>query len=177
MVHWGMETSARKGGHRRCVVWHQSGAQSPRALVRALSSRGLRVETSGSAHEVLAIACAEQRRADEGRGGMIVVLDGGGRELDEQSRVLSAMERFCPMARVWVYEEGANPPLRGFVDMTKKVATPETDVEPPVEEKAGSASRPALRIVGSNGSGSTLKASDVLDQDELSALLRPSDLD
>ncbi len=172
-----METSARKGGHRRCVVWHQSGAQSAASLVRALSSRGLRVETSGSAHEVLAIGCAEQQRADEGRGGVIVVLDGGGRELDEQSRVLSAMERFCPLARVWVYEEGANPPLRGFVDKTKKVATSGPEREARVSEKTESASRPALRIAGSNGSGSTLKASDVLDQDELAALLKPSDLD
>jgi hypothetical protein len=124
---------------------------------------------------------------------VIVVLDGGGRELDEQSRVLSAMERFCPMARVWVYEEGANPPLRGFVDRTKKVVAPESVGEARIVEKPGSVSRPALRISGSNGTGhgvghgvghgagqghrKALRTSDVLDQDELAALLKPSDKD
>ncbi len=169
-----MESAAKNSEHRRCVIWHRAGAKAPAALVRALSSRGLRVETSGSAHEVLAIGCAQQQRAD---GGVIVVLDGGGSELDEQSRVLGAMERFCPLARVWVYEEGANPPLRGFVDMDKDVAEPKAAAEVQQRVETQKSERPSLRISGRNGSGSALKASDVLDKDELAALLKPSDMD
>ncbi len=183
VVHWGMESAAKNSEHRRCVIWHRAGAKAPAALVRALSSRGLRVETSGSAHEVLAIGCAQQQRADGGRvggvggGGVIVVLDGGGSELDQQSRVLSALERFCPLARVWVYEEGANPPLRGFVDSSKDAAEPKAAAEVQERAERQRSERPSLRISGNNGSGSALKASDVLDKDELAALLKPSDMD
>jgi hypothetical protein len=121
----------------------------------------------------------------EGHVGVIVVLDGGGGELVDQQRVLGALERFCPQSRVWVYEEGANPPLRGFVDEGEVVDAPKSAVEVQVrvhetvqeQIKPESTSQTSLRIAGNNGRNSALKASDVLDQDELAALLRPNDLD
>jgi len=161
------------------VVWHPAGVGAPDALMMALVSRQLRVETSGSGHEVLAMGCVEQQR---GGAGLIVVLDGRGGELAEQSRVLEAMERFCPSALVWVYEDGANPPLRGFVEKSKAAGVA---VQKPahklVQNASAETARPKLRLsgtggLGTNGSGQVIKASDVLDGDELSALLGKDDV-
>ncbi|MGJ8637325.1 MAG: hypothetical protein ACSHX5_10815 [Phycisphaerales bacterium] len=168
------------------------------------------METSSSGHEVLAMGCAAQRRVerdergqDQGRRGrgLIVVLDGGGEDLVDQDRVLEAMERFSPSALVWVYEEGANPPMRGLVGKGGRVGgvgarpTIGSAVQvAPGEKVAGrsSSERPVLRLAGrvngqsngqSNGqangelktksNGQGLSASDVLDGDELAALLKP----
>ncbi|MEQ9207807.1 MAG: hypothetical protein RLN78_10605 [Phycisphaerales bacterium] len=168
-------------------MWHPVGVGAPGALVDALISRQLRVETSGSGHEVLAMGCVEQQR---GGAGLIVVLDGRGGELAEQSRVLEAMERFCPSALVWVYEVGANPPLRGFVE--KSMAAGVAVQEPAhksahksghkqVQKASAETARPRLRLsgtggLGTNGSGQVMNASDVLDGDELSALLGKDDV-
>ena len=156
-------------------MWHHRGVESPGALLRALSSRGLGsergVETSGSGHEVLAIGCREQQK---GRG-LIVVLDGGGAELREQGRVIEGMERFCPSALVWVYEEGANPPLRGFVEKHESVIPDPAGSVSPKEVGRKAEQPPVLRLAGTNGSSNVLRASDVLDQDELRALLKPDE--
>jgi len=172
-------------------VWHRCGVESSAALLKALASRGLGglrgVETSGSGHEVLAMGCREQQK---GAGGLVVVLDGGGQGLDQQDRVVEGIERFCPSALVWVYEEGANPPLRGFVGTGGTVrAAIQAVSESESGSKSGSGPNgnangsvggsvggPALRLSGVNGgvkSGSGLRASDVLDRDELAALLKP----
>jgi len=162
-------------------VWHRDGVASSAALLKGLASRGLGsgrgVETSGSGHEVLAMGCAEQQK---GRG-LIVVLDGGGVELESQSRVIEAMERFCPSGLVWVYEEGANPPLRGLVGTGGRLraVAPVAPVVPKGNGTVGGAGGgPALRLSGLNGgvkNGSGLTASDVLDRDELAALLKPDE--
>ena len=166
---------------RRCVVWHRAGvgAAASEALLTALSSRGLRVETSGSGHEVLGIACAQQQRIDAGGMGLILVLDGAGESdgLEDQDRVLEAMERFCPSGLVWVYEEGANPPLRGVVEKGKATRPV---VEPMRRPAIQCAEPPVLRLAGQDegDQGSTkkpLQTSDVLDQDELAALLKPDE--
>ena len=171
-------------------MWHRCGVEASAALMKALGSRGLRVETSGSGHEVLAMGCAEQQK---GRG-LIVVLDGGGEGLDSQDRVIEGMERFCPSGLVWVFEEEANPPLRGLVGTGGRLRV----VAPVVagadgHEKAigngtvggigrgigGKADEgPVLRLSGVNGGGQSVRgltASDVLDRDELAALLKPDE--
>lgn len=183
-------TTARTA--RRCVVWHR-GSAIGRPLRNALESRGIVVETSRSGHEVLAMGCAAQQRienhTDGGGRGLIVVLDGGGADLMDQDRVLEAMERFSPSVLVWVYEEGANPPMRGLVGKGGRVGASSARptlgsavvASPSVKVADRSIERPALRMAGrlngqkkgkSNGHG--LSASDVLDGDELAALLKPS---
>lgn len=160
-------------------MWHRSGVEASGSLLSALASRGLRVETSGSGHEVLAIGCREQQK---GRG-LIVVLDGGGYGgvgLDQQDRVIEGMERFCPSGLVWVYEEGANPPLRGFVGTGGRLRA--VAPAPVAAERKGNTNGPidgpVLRLSGLNGgvkNGSGLTASDILDRDELAALLKPDE--
>ncbi len=169
------------GNQRRCVIWHQRGEESSPALLNALASRELRVETSESGHEVLAMGCREQQL---GRG-LIVVLDGDGESLSDQSRVLEAMEQYCPLGLVWVYAEGANPPLRGFVGTggtrvreRKTVADQSARLEIEDAKLAQPDEPPKLRLSGLNEaaqSGAGLVASDVLDQDELAALLKPDE--
>lgn len=168
------------------------------------------VETSSSGHEVLAMGCAAHQRIERRLGeqnseqdgeqdggargrGLIVVLDGGGEELADQDRVLEAMERFSPTALVWVYEEGANPPMRGLVGRGGKIAgysgqatigsavVQDPRATAPKREEA----RPKLRLAGrtedravgrtGDRSGEGLTASDVLDGDELAALLKPNE--
>ena len=118
------------------------------------------------------MGCAQQMRGK----GLIVVLDGGGggEGLDQQSRVLEGMEQYCPLGLVWVYTEGANPPLRGFVEKVGKVVV-DTQAVP---DTNGTGEGPVLRLAGSNGAvktGASLSASDVLDHDELAALLKPEE--
>lgn len=149
------------------------------------------VETSGSGHEVLAMGCRAQQRmgavegeAGDGKSGrgLIVVLDGGGADLEEQGRVLEAMERFSPCVLVWVYEEGANPPMRGLVGKGGKLAgySGRAGIGSAAEkaEDGESQERPRLRLAGGgndrSASGDGLTASDVLDGDELAALLKPN---
>lgn len=167
---------------RRCVVWHR-GNGIAQALRTALESRGMVVETSGSGHEVLAMGCAAQQRMEPDQGlagrGLIVVLDGGGGDLDDQARVLEAMERFSPAVLMWVYEEGANPPMRGLVGKGGRVGAVAGDVVAEVADRQRADDRPALRLIGGsqNGApknGQRLTASDVLDGDELAALLKPN---
>jgi len=176
-----MGNNPDQGIQRRCVVWHQRGAASSPALLKALASRGLRVETSDSEHEVLAMGCREQQL---GRG-LIVVLDGNGAELRDLSRVLEAMKQYGPLGLVWIYTEGANPPLTGFVEKEgtrvpqRKMSAGEparmavADTEPAEPDEP-----PKLRLSGLNEAaknGSGLVTSDVLDQDELAALLKPDE--
>lgn len=179
MVHFGMASREGTDRTRRCVVWHHAGESSSEALLTALSSRGLRVETSGSGHEVLGIACAQQQRIDTGGMGLILVLDMAGLDggLEDQDRVLEAMERFCPSGLVWVYEEGANPPLRGFVEKVEAKGVPtERSVDPVRAPATRKVEPPVLRLAGRDESQKEpLRASDVLDQDELAALLKPDE--
>ena len=132
------------------------------------------------------MGCAVQQKVDGGGSGLIVVLDGGGGDLPEQGRVLEAMERFCPSGLVWAYEHGANPPLRGVVGKGKARVGSGLNGAVPVgvessERVAGSGAR--LRLAGGDvqeksaagSGGGDLRASDVLDQDELAALLKPKD--
>lgn len=90
-----------------CVVWTEASGVVASALTRVLRARGMEPVAAGSAHAALAELCLAQRAGV--RSALIV---SGVREV---ARVVSAVERFAPGAVVWIYEEGANPPLRPLV--------------------------------------------------------------
>ncbi|MFK7758625.1 MAG: hypothetical protein AB8C13_01620 [Phycisphaerales bacterium] len=205
-----------KPNARRCVVWHHPGVSVHQSLIGALSSRGLRVETSDSGHEVLAIACAVQQQLQESARGLIVVLDRSGRDLEDLSRVIESMDRYAPSGLVWEFDPSANPPLSGFVRTGAErvqAVSQKDDAEIGIKiqfnsssPKLNPAEGPVLKLSGGqinsvNGSGTTgsgvtgsgvtgsgitgsgivgpginpVQTSDVLNQEELSALLKPDE--
>jgi len=93
-----------------CVVWTGPGVRMPHELLRVLTDRGLAPVQADSGFAALAELCVAERAGDADRTGprSLLVLAG----VEDPERVLAAIERFAPSARVWVYEPGASPPLR-----------------------------------------------------------------
>lgn len=161
-----------------CILWHAPGATPGDALLGALGNKGMKVTLADNEHSVFAAAC----RCDGITARTVLVLDGR-ESLAGVDRVLSALGRFAPGVICWVYRDGANPPMIPLVHPSgRKQATR----PPPVPAKTPA--RAALRLVGEgNGTGNgsvhstpegngekrslPLSARDVLDADELDALL------
>lgn len=182
------------------------------------------------------MACAVQQQLKGDTRGLIVVLDGNGRELQDLGRVIESMDRYAPSALIWVFDASANPPLSGFVRVESGLVdagpVPQTLIKEDIEDvevgvkvqpiptqgkfkstkqstkqsteqttqqsmnaPSGNASGPVLRLSGGQlndlksdpksdpqngpqilGPGiHPVQASDVLNQEELSALLKPDD--
>lgn len=157
---------------RVCILWHPP-AQAPSAsLIRALSSRGLCVMPTASPHTALAGACRCAKTAER----VVLVLDSRD-ELSQLERVCSAIDRFAPSVICWVHHPGANPPMVPLVRHAEpRAQTPAPSVQ--------CVQRP-LRLVGepqvpgeedqkpkqSAIKTTSISARDVLDADELDALL------
>lgn len=166
-----------------CIVWHPSNRPPTPALLRALRNKGMILIDADDPHTAFASVRAAARVARR----TILVLDT--REaLHDCDRVLGALERFAPAVICWAYVPGANPPLVPLVQPAKGIT-------PPPPRAAGYPAAP-LRLVGqpqNNGSHQTedqrsepvkptgmprpmqpLNARDVLEPDELDALLTDS---
>jgi len=163
-----------------CLLWHAPDANPSDSLVRALTNRGLCVMPTASRHSVFAAACQYAKSARR----VVIVLDG--REtLGGVDRVLDALDRFSPGVICWEHCPGSNPPMVPVVRETGQALAQSS----PVVSKPASGSRSAsLRLVGegdreqdqpkrasvsipSASPGRTISSSDVLDADELNALL------
>jgi len=164
---------------RVCILWHPP-AQAPSAsLIRALSSRGLCVMPTASPHTALAGACRCAKTAER----VVLVLDSRD-ELSQLERVCSAIDRFAPSVICWVHHPGANPPMVPLVRLGG--ARNERDAHSPTHQSTEQSpqqspiqsTKPPLRLVGEPQGARTpppksppLSARDVLDADELDALL------
>lgn len=163
-----------------CIVWHPGDRPPTPALLRALRNKGMTLIDADDPHTAFAsvrVAARVARRA-------ILVLDT--REaLHDCDRVLGALERFAPAVICWAYVPGANPPLVPLVQ-------PKKGISPPPPRTAGVSAAP-LRLVGRPQNSESpesddlrpepvkptgvprpiqpLNARDVLDPDELDALL------
>lgn len=100
----------------RCVVWTDASARIAPSLARVLSSRGLEPTHAASAHTALAELCLDQRAGRR----PVLILDG----VHDPARLLAGVERFAPDAVVWIFEPGANPPLRPVVLPNARQAKP-----------------------------------------------------
>jgi len=148
------------------------GGAAPARLVAALEGRSLVVQTTPSAHEALAAACLARRRGLA----PVVVLD----RIVPAPRFREALDRFAPSALLWTHDPAANPPLGAFVE-PKPPAAPPPESATPETATPEIASRPqprptdppALRLTGDPGREPT--SADILDRDELEALLRPNE--
>jgi len=108
---------ARTEHNLRCVVWTPPGDAMPAPLDSVLQRRGIDPMHCDAPCPVIAELCLAERDADDaddsGPSGPRSVLILAG--VRDPGRMLSAIERFAPSAQVWIYEPGANPPLRAFV--------------------------------------------------------------
>lgn len=156
----------------------------PSALEAVLVKRGLTPVRVGSGHGALAELCMAERAGVRSA----LILCGVG----EADRVLAGVERFAPSAVVWVFDAGANPPLRALVVRKEEKVGPAKSPER-TNGTAGSpvggsgASRgntdPLMRLVRENGLKNgvpaadrvvrerAVSARDILDDAELEMLL------
>lgn len=169
-----------------CIVWHPHAQRPSGELLRALSNKGMTLIDADDPHIAFAAACRVARSAKR----TILVLEARD-ALHDVERICSALERFAPGVLVWAHEPGANPPL---VPLVQPRAGKAKRAEP-VDRQPRTASAP-LRLVGqtegqneqssearSQQAGSVevreapvkrtapISARDVLDADELDALL------
>ncbi len=148
------------------MVWRPLGSPRSDALIGALSKRDFRVQTTDSRHEALAIAAVAHRKHEA----LVLVMDRAP-EIARRDRTLEAIERFAPGALLWVYDESANPPLRAFVEHQTKPAPRAPSVQTPPPRRGAP---PGLRLTGSDRD-EPVSSADILDQDELDALLGTDD--
>ena len=165
-----------------CIVWHPADAAPAPQLLRALSNKGMTLIDADDPHIAFAAACRTRGTARR----TILVLEARD-QLHDVDQICSALERFAPDVLVWAHEPGANPPLVPLVQ--HRASKPKrVEMTPP---KASSVSAP-LRLVGQSEQSSSarsqeagadevrgepvkrsapMSARDVLDADELDALL------
>lgn len=176
--HYTVGVGEVKQGHpARCVVWVGGPGGVASALEAVLVRRGLSPLVVRSGHLALAELCVAQGAGERAA----LILCG----VEGSERVLAAVERFAPLAVVWVYDEGANPPLRPVVEK-KKTVPAEAPSVPARDVPAASARKgvdPLLRIVRENGlkpdrgpadapeRARAVSARDILDDAELEMLL------
>jgi len=168
--------------HQICILWHPVERSPTDALIGALSKRGLSVTLATSKHAAFAAACSSAKVANR----VVVVLDDRD-SLDGVDRVLDGLERYGPSVICWEHCVGANPPMIPIVRTPVPKAVVEAVVEPEsgsgVSKSSTSASS-TLRLVGDNdqtsrptvtlpkvSKGGQISSSDVLNADELDALL------
>ena len=163
---------------RVCILWHAPGAQSSGLLIQAMTKRGFAVTCVSSQHAVVAAACSLAKSAKR----VVLVLDGRD-ELVGVDRVLDALERFSPTTICWEHQPEANPPMVPVVRTVVEEPMPKQpeqiihstrDAKPidlrlvPEPESLDANTPKALKPIRSGG---TLRSSDVLNDDELNALL------
>ncbi|MFG0245115.1 MAG: hypothetical protein ACF8MF_03570 [Phycisphaerales bacterium JB052] len=182
-------------GAQACVVWHPSDRDPSPELQRALVKKGMSLIDADDAHTAFAAASTASRAAKR----TILVLDT--REtLHDVDRVLGALERFAPQVLCWAHAPGANPPLVPLVQ-PQSGSRSGSQSESQSANRSGSKSKDTpsvqsdhppspLRLVGQTAAveneeqqatpakqqaaavkAQPLSARDVLDADELDALL------
>ena len=101
------------------MLWHAKGRRPPAELLGALARRGMTVRAVQSSFAALAELCmldAASRQA------ILLLVEPG--SLAEPQAVLEAARRYTPGAVLWVYEQGANKPLRELVEERSASPTP-----------------------------------------------------
>lgn len=167
-------------GAQVCIIWHPSSRPPTPALLRALRNKGMALIDAPDAHTAFAATARVARTARR----TVLVLDTRD-ELHDVDRVVSAIQRFQPQVLCWAHTPGANPPLVPLVQARSG--------SPKAEPVLATNHPPApLRLVGQQErtesqkqtpeptplkppaavkQGQPLNARDVLDADELNALL------
>ena len=145
------------------MVWTEPGGAIPPELSRVLAARGLPPAHADSPHAALSELCLAERA---GVRVALIVSD-----VSDTARLIAAAERFAPSAVVWIFQPGANPPLRPFVlpdepdrparapaAPSRAAGKPRPGVEPkpqpaesPADRTPRNGSTPPIRLVRENG--------------------------
>lgn len=139
-------------------------------LLTSLTRRGLDVSTTRSVHRTLAQLAHAQRAGES----CVLVLSEPKR-IPSLARLTESVERFAPRTLLWSFQLGATPPLGPYA-AAKPEPAPEPAPEPHRTERGPSQrpnQPPSLRFTGSSPSAPT--SAEILDPDELDALLKPYD--
>lgn len=171
-----------------CIIWHPSGQSPAVALLRALDNKGMRLIDADDPHTAFAAACHAAQSARR----TILVLEQR-QHLREVDRICAALERFAPSVLCWAHEPSANPPLVPLVQPKDDKPSPQKTVaeqQTPTSSPTSLQTSP-LRLVGLQedkpaaeatshepqaaepniSRRAPINARDVLDADELDALL------
>lgn len=159
-----------------CIVWHPADRAPTPGLLKALRNKGMTIIDAEDAHTAFASAQRAARAAKR----TVIVLDTRP-ELHDVERLINALERFTPRVLCWAHEPGANPPLVPLVQPPAPKAARKS------EPQASNRQTAPLRLVGQDNTeqqehhepaptvkartAAPLSARDVLDADELDALL------
>lgn len=163
----------------RCVVLHPEGRPPREGLLAALGRHGLDVVVSSSPHLAFAEVC---RAGVRGQAVRRVLLLTEPERMVGTDRLALALERYCPGAVCWVYQPGANPPVRGYVlkGAVGGVVSPSPEpvrlaVEPSKPAPARRAGSPMLRLIeapdGPPAASEESEPSRILTGEELTMLL------
>jgi len=158
-----------------CMLWHRADRSPAQSLIRVLKKRGFAVAPVSSMHAVFAAACRYAKTARR----VVIVLDDRA-SLIGVDRVLDGLDRFSPGVICWEYVADANPPMLPVVRISSPKAgdtRPETSGVQDnnraqtklrlVQQKGAEEMKPATR----GPANAPMRASDVLNADELDALL------
>lgn len=173
-----------------CILWHHPEDSPTSQLLKVLSNRGFAVSPASSMHQAFAGACSSAKSAHR----VVLVLDDQSRLVGVE-RVLDGLERFAPEVICWEHKIGENPPMVPVV----REGVAQTSVPAPISDsgsRMAQSSRSSvptpnkLRLVGEETepapvapqaqtpkislpkrASGALSSSDVLDADELNALL------
>jgi len=131
-----------------CVVWRAASAPIPSELLKALERRSIRPRVVTRGLAALAEVCVLRRASEDDRPGLLMLVSP--ESLPEVWRVIGAVERYGGETRVWMFEPGANPPLRKVVeqDVERWKPAPAHERGPGPEPKlaVGDSAGPALRL-------------------------------
>ncbi len=168
-----------------CILWHGADEAPTDSLVKVLCKRGFAVMPTASIHTVFASACRDTKSAKR----VVIVLDDRS-ALVGVDRLLDALDRFAPSVICWEHRHDANPPMVPVVRPTSNTpsepippagrtmisTSAQPDAKPDaklrlVGEEEGIGQRPAVSLPKACDQKIPANARDVLDADELDALL------
>jgi hypothetical protein len=161
-----------------CVVWHPADREPAPELLRALRNKGMQLIDANDPHLAFSAACHAAKSAKR----VVLVLDGR-ESLPNVEAIVGALPRFSPRVLCWAHEPGANPPLVPLVQPVKPAPPKQSVPAPspvsdrkPVSNPETKSEESKLRLVReaepvAQKPKQPLSARDVLDADELDALL------
>ncbi|MDF1810274.1 MAG: hypothetical protein P1U42_11325 [Phycisphaerales bacterium] len=160
-----------------CVLWHPASVSPSSALLKVMGKRGFQIAPVSSQHLAFAGVCHFVKSSNR-----VVLVVENRSELDGVTRLMDALDRFAPSVICWEHDSDANPPMKPLVRSEEKVVNPSQELElsndSVLTESDSVVSDSKLRLVGEEpakpsvqGNKEPISARDVLDADELDALL------